>query len=83
MTSSKLSLSAIVCVVGPKSILSRVQIMPMSKIRPLTKEIGVVQTRRRMHLRMQDNQIGRKLVGLTPADMDRLPHLINTEKRFH
>jgi hypothetical protein len=35
-----------------------------------------------MHLRMQDDQISQKFIGLTPADMDRLPHLINTEKKF-
>jgi hypothetical protein len=35
-----------------------------------------------MHLRMQDDQIGRKFIWVTPADMDRLPHLINAEKKF-
>jgi hypothetical protein len=30
---------------------------------------------------MQDDQISQKFIGLTPADMDRLPHLINTEKK--
>jgi hypothetical protein len=35
-----------------------------------------------MHLRMQDNQIGRKFTGLTPADMDRLPLLIKPKKKF-
>jgi hypothetical protein len=29
---------------------------------------------------MQDDQISKKKLGLTPADMDRLPLLINTEK---
>jgi hypothetical protein len=28
---------------------------------------------------MQDNQIGQKFMGLAPADMDRLLHLINTK----
>jgi hypothetical protein len=31
---------------------------------------------------MQDDQISQKFIGLTPADMDRLPHLINTKKVF-
>jgi hypothetical protein len=31
---------------------------------------------------MQDDQISQKFIGLTPADMDRLPHLISTEKKF-
>jgi hypothetical protein len=35
-----------------------------------------------MDLCMQDDQISQKFIGLTPADMDRLPHLINTEKKF-
>jgi hypothetical protein len=30
---------------------------------------------------MQDDQISQKFIGLTPADMDRLPHLINTKKK--
>jgi hypothetical protein len=34
-----------------------------------------------MHLCMQDDQISQKFIGLTPADMDRLPHLLNTEKK--
>jgi hypothetical protein len=29
---------------------------------------------------MQDDQIGRKFIGLATADMARLPHLINTKK---
>jgi hypothetical protein len=33
-----------------------------------------------MHLCMQDDQISQKFIGLTPDDMDRLPHFINTEK---
>jgi hypothetical protein len=33
--------------------------------------IGVVLTRRRMHLCMQDDQISQKFIGLTPADIDR------------
>jgi hypothetical protein len=28
---------------------------------------------------MQDDQIGQKFMGLDPADMARLPHLINTK----
>jgi hypothetical protein len=39
----------------------------------------ILRTRRRMHLCMQDNQIGRKFKGLAPADKARLPHLINTK----
>jgi hypothetical protein len=35
-----------------------------------------------MHLHMQDDQISQKFIGLTPADMDRLPYLINTKKVF-
>jgi hypothetical protein len=35
-----------------------------------------------MYLCMQDDQISQKFIGLTPADMDRLPHLINTKKKF-
>jgi hypothetical protein len=35
-------------------------------------------TRRRMYLCMLDNQIGQKFMGFAPADMARLPHLINT-----
>jgi hypothetical protein len=35
-----------------------------------------------MHLCIQDYQIGRKFKGLTPAGMDSLTHLINTEKVF-
>jgi hypothetical protein len=31
---------------------------------------------------MQDDQIGRKLMGLAPADMARLPHLINTQQNI-
>jgi hypothetical protein len=31
---------------------------------------------------MQDDQISQKFIGLTPADMDRLPHLISTKKSF-
>jgi hypothetical protein len=45
-------------------------------------EIGVGYTRRRMHLCMQDDQISKKIIELTPADMDRLPHLENTPKKF-
>jgi hypothetical protein len=41
-----------------------------------------LRTRRRMHLCMQDNQIGQKFMWLAPADMARLPHLIDTEKVF-
>jgi hypothetical protein len=37
-----------------------------------------LRTSRRMHLCMQDDQIGRKFMWLAPADMARLPHLINT-----
>jgi hypothetical protein len=33
-----------------------------------------------MHFHMQDDQFGRKFIGFTPADMDRLSHLINTKK---
>jgi hypothetical protein len=33
----------------------------------------------RMHLCMQDDQIGQKLMWLAPADMARLPHLMNTK----
>jgi hypothetical protein len=33
-----------------------------------------------MHLCMQDFQIGQKLMGFAPADIARLPHLINTKK---
>jgi hypothetical protein len=33
-----------------------------------------------MHLCMQDDQIAQKLMGLAPADMARLPYLINTKK---
>jgi hypothetical protein len=40
-----------------------------------------LRTRRRMHLCMQDDQIGQK-TGLAPADMARLPHLINTKIVF-
>jgi hypothetical protein len=32
--------------------------------------------RRRMHLCTQDDQIGLKFLGLTPADMARLPHFL-------
>jgi hypothetical protein len=35
-----------------------------------------------MHLCMQDDQIGQKFIGLAPAEMARLPHLINTKKWF-
>jgi hypothetical protein len=35
-----------------------------------------------MHLSMRDNQIGQKFTGLAPADMARLPHLINSKKVF-
>jgi hypothetical protein len=28
----------------------------------------------------EDDQIAQKLLGLAPADMARLPHLINTKK---
>jgi hypothetical protein len=41
-----------------------------------------LRTRRRMHLCMQDNQIGLKFMGFAPADMARLPHLINTKNSF-
>jgi hypothetical protein len=34
-------------------------------------------SRRRIHLRMQDNQMGLKFMGLAPADMARLPHSPN------
>jgi hypothetical protein len=34
-----------------------------------------------MHLCVQGDQIGRKFMGLAPADMDRQPHLINTNKK--
>jgi hypothetical protein len=36
-----------------------------------------LRTRWKMHLCMQDDQIGRNIMGLTPADMARLPHLVN------
>jgi hypothetical protein len=36
-----------------------------------------------MHLGMQDDPIGRKLIGLALADMARLPHLINTKSSFY
>jgi hypothetical protein len=42
-----------------------------STIRGPILEIGVVLTRRRMHLRIEDDQIGRKLMRLAPADMDK------------
>jgi hypothetical protein len=35
-----------------------------------------IRTRRRMHLCMQDNQIGQIFMGLAQADMASLPHLI-------
>jgi hypothetical protein len=35
-----------------------------------------------MHLHMQDDQIGQKFIGLTPADMARLTHSINTKNVF-
>jgi hypothetical protein len=35
-----------------------------------------------MHLRMQDDQIGQKFMGLAPTDMARLPHLTNTKNSF-
>jgi hypothetical protein len=35
--------------------------------------------RKRMHLCMLDDQIGQKFTGLAPADIARLPHLINTK----
>jgi hypothetical protein len=31
---------------------------------------------------MQDDQISQKFIGVTPADMDRLPNLINTKFFF-
>jgi hypothetical protein len=33
-----------------------------------------------MHLGMLDDQIGQKFMGLAPADMAGLSHLINTKK---
>jgi hypothetical protein len=39
-----------------------------------------LRSRRRMHLFMQDDQIGQKFTGLAQADMARLAHLINTNK---
>jgi hypothetical protein len=39
-------------------------------------------TRKRMYLCMHGNQISQKFMGLAPADMARLPHLINTKNRF-
>jgi hypothetical protein len=36
-----------------------------------------LRTKRRMHLCIQDDQIGRKFMGLAPADMASLPHLRN------
>jgi hypothetical protein len=41
-----------------------------------------LRTRRRMHLCMQDNQTGPKIMGLAPADMARLPSSINPTKIF-
>jgi hypothetical protein len=41
-----------------------------------------LRTRRRMHLRMQDNQMGPKFVRLAPADMARLPPSIITKYIF-
>jgi hypothetical protein len=43
-------------------------------------EVGVVETRRTMHLCVKGDLIEQKFMGLAPADMDRLPHLINTKK---
>jgi hypothetical protein len=37
-------------------------------------------TIRRMHLCMQDDRINQKFIGFAPADLARLPHLINAKK---
>jgi hypothetical protein len=41
-----------------------------------------LRARRRMHLCMQDDQIGWKFMGFAPADMATLPHWINIKNSF-
>jgi hypothetical protein len=48
----------------------------------LRREHRNLKTRRKIHWCIQDDQIGRKFMGLAPADMARLPHLINTKMVF-
>jgi hypothetical protein len=45
------------------------------------KFIETYKAGRRMHLCMQDDQIGEKIVGLAPADMARLPPSIITKNK--
>jgi hypothetical protein len=44
--------------------------------------IEILRTRRRLHICMQDDQIGPKIVGLAPADRARLPPSIITKKKY-
>jgi hypothetical protein len=52
---------------------------PLTEIRLTNRNL---RTRRIMHLCMQDDQIGPKIIGLAPADMARLPPSISPTNMF-